>query len=143
MIEKTDGSFAALTEIPDTLGGGSRCVSRGPGRGAAHLETVKTVCAGLVVCGCVCVYGCGYTFVCDECGASSRCRHLVASFVPPSLNIATPTTHGHNMHQSCQWEFVKFHSAFSLLKAPTTITFTIKNRNKAPVSYRNYCPNGI
>ena len=56
MIEKTDGSFAALTEILDTLGGGSRCVSRGPGRGAAHLETVKTVCAGLVMFGCVCMF---------------------------------------------------------------------------------------
>ena len=62
MIEKTNESFAALTEILDTLGGGSRCVSRGPGRGAAHLETVKTVCAGLVVCGCVCV--CVFAAVC-------------------------------------------------------------------------------
>ena len=58
MIEKTEGSFAALTEILDTLGGGSRCVSRAPGVGQPTWKLLKLcvlVLVWLFAAVCLCV----------------------------------------------------------------------------------------
>ena len=72
VIVKTDGSFAALTEILDTLGGGSRCVSRAPGVGQPTWKLLKLcVLVWLFAAVCLCV-----TNAVHHLGAAIWCHHL-------------------------------------------------------------------